>query len=306
MKSKAAKVAVLMAVKNGLAYLPEQLASILNQKQCQVNLLVSDDFSTDGSMEFIQKLSAENNNITLLPNTFSYGSAAKNFYSLINKVDTDGFDYFAFSDQDDIWLPDKLIRHIELALAHNADGVSSNVTAFWPDGRERLLDKAQPQLELDYLFESAGPGCTFLMSPWLIKKLQEQLLDENGPAKAVELHDWLTYAVCRAYGHKWVIDSEPSVKYRQHQSNVFGANIGLSAKWARLQQLRQHWYRNEVIKITKVCYKISANTELERLIVLLENKNIFSQLQLLCYISKTRRKILDRILLASAILTGLF
>ena len=306
MNSKAAKVAVLMAVKNGLAYLPEQIDSILNQKQCQVSLLVSDDSSTDGGMEFIQKLSAENNKITLLPSNLSYGSAAKNFYRLINEVDTDGFDYFAFVDQDDIWFPDKLIRHIELARAHNADGVSSNIIAFWPDGRECLLDKAQQQREFDFLFESAGPGCTFLMSPWLIKKLQEQLLDENSPAKAVELHDWLAYAVCRVHGHKWVIDSEPSVKYRQHQANAFGANVGFSAKWARLRQLRQHWYRDEVIKITKVCYKISANTELDRLIKLLENKNIFSQLQLLCYISKTRRKFFDRILLASAILAGLF
>jgi rhamnosyltransferase len=144
------------------------------------------------------------------------------------------------------------------------------------------------------------------MTPWLINTLREQLLDENSPAKEATLHDWLTYAVCRANGRKWIIDNVPSVNYRQHQTNVVGANVGITAKWTRLQKLKQRWYRDEVIKITNVCYKISANSELDKLIKLLENKNIFSQLQLLCYISKARRKLSDQLLLAGAILTGLF
>jgi rhamnosyltransferase len=306
MRTNATKIVVLMAVKNGLAYLPEQIESILDQKQCHVSLIVSDDFSTDGSTELLQKYTAEKNNITLLPNIISYGSAAKNFYRLITEADIDGFDYIAFADQDDIWFPDKLIRHIQLAREHNADGVSSNVIAFWPDGRECLLDKAQAQRELDFLFGSAGPGCTYLMTPWLIGKMREQLLDENSLAKEVALHDWLAYAVCRAHGRVWIIEGAPSVKYRQHPRNAFGANVGFSAKWARLQQLKQRWYRQEVIKIAQVCYKISANPDIGNCIKLLENKNPFSHAKLLAYVVKARRKALDRLLLASAILTGLF
>jgi rhamnosyltransferase len=306
MKNNGTKVAVLMAVKNGLTYFPQQVDSILNQNQCEITLIVSDDCSTDGSTELLQKYATQNNNITLLPRTVSYGCAAKNFYRLVTDSDRDGFDFFAFADQDDIWVPDKLIRHIQLALDHNADGISSSVIAFWPDGRESLLDKAQPQRELDYLFQSAGPGCTYLMTPWLFGKLREQLLDENSPAKETQLHDWLAYAVCRAYGRNWIIDSMPSVKYRQHQTNVFGANIGFSAKWARLQQLRQHWYRNEVIKIAKVCQQISNLPDIETLISLLENKGLLSQIKLLFFAAKARRKLSDRMLLACAMLTGLF
>jgi rhamnosyltransferase len=306
MTNNATKVAVLMAVKDGVTFLPEQVDSILHQKQCRVSLIVSDDFSTDGSTEYLQKYSADKSNITLLPTTLCYGSAAKNFYRLILDVELDDFDYIAFADQDDIWYPDKLLRHIQLAKEHNADGVSSNVNAFWSDGREKLLDKAQPQRELDFLFESSGPGCTFLMTPWLINTLRKQLLDVHNPAQETTLHDWLTYAVCRANGRKWIINSVPSVNYRQHQTNVVGANVGITAKWTRLQKLKQRWYRDEVIKITKVCYKISANPELGQLIKLLENKTIFSQLQLLFYVSKARRKLSDRFLLTGAILTGLF
>jgi rhamnosyltransferase len=305
MKAKATKVAVLMAVKNGLPYLPEQISSILKQVQCHVHLFVSDDFSTDGSTEYLQKISAEHQNISLLPNPLNHGSAAKNFFSLINKVDTNAYDYFAFADQDDIWFPDKLIQHIKLALQHNADGISSNVIAFWSDGRECLLDKSQPQRELDYLFESAGPGCTYLITPRLIAKLQAQLQDNGSPSNEVAFHDWLAYAVCRAYKYNWVIASEPSLKYRQHQSNTYGANIGLTAKWARLQQLKTSWYRDEIIKISKVCYKISADPSIGTLINVLEDKGLIARLYLLNYITKSRRKSLDRLLLAGAILAGL-
>jgi rhamnosyltransferase len=306
MRTNPTRVAVLMAVKNGLAYLPQQIDSILNQQQCQVSLFISDDCSTDGSVQLLQKYSADNANIKLLPKTFSSGSAAKNFYGLILETELENCDYFAYSDQDDIWFPDKLIRHIELARKHNADGVSSNVTAFWPDGRQRLLEKAQPQQELDYLFESAGPGCTFLMSPWLIGKMKEQLMDNTSPAKEVELHDWLTYAVCRGHGRKWVIDKRPSLEYRQHQTNVVGANVGIVAKLVRLRKLRQQWYRNEITKIAKICYKISSNPNIGKLLNLLELKGFFSRLKLLSLMPKARRKSLDRWLLAASILLGLF
>jgi rhamnosyltransferase len=306
MKNDATKVAVLMAVKDGANYLPEQIESILNQQKCDVDLLISDDYSTDGSAEILQKYAAKASNIKFLSCANPLGSSAKNFYHLISEADIGGFDYIAFADQDDIWLSDKLIRHIQLARTHNAEGVSSNVIAFWPDGRERLLDKAQPQRELDFLFESAGPGCTFLLSPWLIGKLREQLSDENSPAKEAVLHDWLAYSICRAYGCKWIIDNVPSLRYRQHETNVFGANVGFSAKWARLQRLREHWYRNEIIKVTTVCYRISGNSVMDNLVKLLENKSWPSQLKLLGYITKSRRKALDRFMLASAIILGLF
>ena len=84
-----------------------------------------------------------------------------------------------------------------------------------------------------------------MAAQWLVTKVREQLMDEHSPASNVVLHDWLTYAICRAYGHKWIIDSKPSIQYRQHQNNVIGANSGLKAKWARLIKLKQGWYRTE-------------------------------------------------------------
>jgi rhamnosyltransferase len=306
MKTKATHVAVLMAVKNGLSYLPEQIDSILNQQTCQVTLFISDDCSTDGSLEYCQQLAHDYKATNFLPKINPLGSAALNFYRLIVDVNTDGFDYIALSDQDDIWLPEKLSRHIRIAQESGADGVSSNVKAFWPDGRERLLDKAQPQRELDYLFESAGPGCSFLMTPRLISKVREQLLDEKSPAKDTALHDWLIYAICRSHGWQWVIDPLPSVLYRQHHSNVLGANVGIGAKWSRLIKLKQHWYRAEVTKIAIISNTISPQIRVNQLIDLLENSSFLKQLKLIGFVPQARRKAVDRWMLAVAILLRFF
>lgn len=300
------KIAVLMAVKNGLPYLPEQVDSIFNQQNCQVTLFVSDDGSMDGSDVWLQQSAKKTDAIKLLPKAENLGSAAKNFYRLILAVETDSFDFIAFADQDDLWFPDKLIRHTELARKHKAEGVSSNAIAFWPDGQKYLLDKAHSQREFDYLFESAGPGCTYLMTPWLAGMMKQQLSNKNSPARDVDFHDWLAYALCRAYGRLWLIDQQPSLKYRQHSTNTYGVNVGIKAKWLRLKQLRQHWYRREILKIAKVCYIISSNPKLDKLIPLLENKSFLTSLKLFFYLNESRRKLSDRLLLAGTVLTGLF
>ena len=300
------KVAVLMASYNGITWLPDQIKSILNQLNVDISLFISDDFSQDGSYRYLQQSAVSDSRIQLMPQTEKFGSAGNNFYRLIQDVNIANYDYVAFADQDDIWEQDKLIRHIKLMQEHGVDGVSSNVLAFWANGKKKIINKSQPQRELDFLFESAGPGCSFLMTPWLVNKVREQLIDKNSLAKDIVLHDWLTYAICRAHGHRWLIDSNPSVKYRQHDTNVLGANSGFKAKFSRLQKLRQGWYRNEVLKIAQICNRIYPNIETEKLGSLLANKNLFSQLKLLAYVTKARRSLLDRCLLALSIAVGIF
>ena len=300
------RVIVLMATFNGLDWLPEQLNNILNQVDVDISVIISDDKSPDASCEFIKKMVGSDNRITLLSRAQKFGSAGKNFYRLIQDVDLGNCDYIAFSDQDDIWEVDKLIRHVELMRQHQADGVSSNVMAFWPNGKEKLLVKSQSQKELDYLFESAGPGCTFLMTPWLVNKVREQLLDANSPAKDVALHDWLTYAVCRANGRHWVIDEQPSVRYRQHGNNVVGANVGVKAAWVRLLKIKQHWYRNEVLKVAEVSQKILNDSKVDELVQLLRSNSFFARFKLLKFVPQARRSTVDRMALAFAIVVGLF
>lgn len=299
-------VAVLLATYNGMPWINDQIDSILNQTSIDITMYVSDDMSEDATYTYLLDRAEVSSQLKVLPQKERYGSAGKNFYRLIKDVSTADFDYIAFADQDDHWESDKLIRHILIAQEHQADGVSSNVMAFWPDGKRKLIIKSQQQKKWDFLFESAGPGCTFLMTPWLVNKVKEQLIDKNSPASEVDLHDWLTYAVCRSHGHKWIIDPTPSVQYRQHQSNVIGANSGLKAKLARLEKLKHGWYRSEVVKICHVCTLVLDDTEIKKISSLLANKCITSQIKLLVYISQARRKFSDRLTLYVLILIFLF
>jgi len=300
------KIAVCLAAYNGIRYLPEQLDSILTQTGVAVTVYVSVDASSDGTEVWIDARAHEDSRIVVLPHGERFGGAARNFFRLLQDVDFSNFDYVSFADQDDIWQQDKLIRHIELMNRNKVDGVSSNVTAFWPDGKTKLLDKAQPQRELDFIFESAGPGCTFLISAWLVSKVKELLSDKTDVVKQVALHDWLIYAVCRASGKSWYIDSKPSLQYRQHDKNVVGANSGLKAKLVRLKKISNGWYRVEVLKILAVTRQLSNDPQLVTITWLLEREDFLSRLKLLQFIPQARRKMSDRIFLALMIIFGLF
>lgn len=300
------RVAVCLAAYNGVRYLDQQLNSILSQDNVDVTVFVSVDKSSDGTELLVDQYTKTDSRVIGLPHGKVFGGAAPNFYRLLIDVDFSQFDYVCFADQDDIWLPVKLYSHIKLARVNFADGVSSNVTAFWEDGGKCLINKAQPQKMLDYLFESSGPGCTFLMTVYLVNKVRERLLDNISLARDTALHDWLTYAVCRSHGCKWIVDSFPSVLYRQHQINVIGANVGFSAKWARFRKLRQGWYRAEIIKIISVCMEISPTYEISILQKLLKTKSYFASLRLLAYVPSARRRLRDRCLLGMSILLGFF
>lgn len=300
------KVAVLLAAFNGLQWLENQVMSILAQKNVDVTLFVSVDVSTDGTEQLVDFLSIHNAHINVLPHGIKFGGAGLNFYRLICDVDASSFDYVAFADQDDIWNLDKLSRHVGIIETEKAECVSSNVIAFWPDGSQKLICKAQSQKKFDFIFEAAGPGCSFLMTPWLVAKIREQIQSPSSIAKYVELHDWLTYAICRAYKRKWVIDNLPSLMYRQHGNNLIGANTGLKAIFSRLKKMYLGQYRAEVIKICEVCLGISSDLKLIHLLKLLKSRSLISRFKLLFYVTQARRKVADRIVLSFAILFGIF
>jgi rhamnosyltransferase len=299
------KIAVLMATYNGLSWLPEQVNSILNQVDVDLTLYVSDDGSSDGTYKLIKELAADDSRIVLLPKIQRMGSAGRNFYRLICEVDLTGYDCVALADQDDIWNLDKLSHHIDVIKNSNAEAVSSNVLAFWPDGSKKLISKSQPQKIYDYLFESAGPGCTFLMTPWLIGEVRYQLLNHE-KVKDVALHDWLIYAICRAHGRLWVIDEIPSMQYRQHQANVVGVNSGLKAATARLKKIKSGWYRHEVALISSIVALIKSDTKLLAFQNIIQSELIFDRFKLIFYALQGRRKFIDRLVLVLSILLFIF
>lgn len=245
-------VAVCLAAFNGVQYLQQQIDSIFEQTGVDVTLFVSVDRSTDGTEEWFRSLQSRNARVVLLPCGESFGGAARNFFRLLRDVDCSPFDYVAYADQDDVWLPGKLKRAADRLSDSGAVGYSSDIVAFWESGRSRYIKKSYPQRRWDYLFESAGPGCTFVFTRTLAQDLQGLLRHQWQAVQDVGLHDWFTYAFARARGYAWVIDDYASLMYRQHGSNQVGVNAGLGAVVWRAKKVLNGWGLNQARLIAEL------------------------------------------------------
>lgn len=252
------KVAILLASFNGEAWIRDQIDSALSQRGVEVQLFVSDDGSTDATQSMIRDIASSDSRVHWACNPHPLGSAATNFYHMIRTLDLGSFDYVAFADQDDIWLPGKLARQVNQLAAHGADGTSSDLIAFWASGRVFYLKKSFPQRRYDYIFESPGPGCTMLMTPRLLCRLRALLHDRTSLASSVSFHDWLAYAVARSSGWKWHIAEQPTLLYRQHQANEFGVNHGTAALRRRIDRYLSGAYTRDcraVLSVAAECAK---------------------------------------------------
>jgi rhamnosyltransferase len=282
-------VAVLLAAYNGTDFIEQQLESILQQKYVVVTIFISVDISIDGTYEWCCNYAKDKINIYLLPYGEIFGGAAPNFFRLIKDVDFSKFDYVALADQDDVWLDDKLATACKSIKQHNVDAYSSNVLAFWSDGSEQLIVKSQPQRKYDYLFEAAGPGCTYVMRVKPLLKFKEMLLS-NICRKQVELHDWLLYAFFRSSGYKWLIDSKYKMRYRQHADNQMGINNGVEAALKRIEFLKTGWYKKQISIVVSLVGE--------------DSKFFSSRWFLLKNITHLRRRFRDRQILFFLILLG--
>jgi rhamnosyltransferase len=252
-------IAVLLAAYNGQEWLEQQLTSVVNQVCVKTHIFISIDYSTDETFNLCKSLASLHTNITILPYGLVYGGAGANFIRLISDCPLKNYDYIAFCDQDDIWHLNKLFFSIALIKNTKADAYSSNVNAFWPNGKTYVICKSQTQVQWDYLFESAGPGCTFVLTKRLALQLQTFVLDQSSEMKSVWLHDWFIYAFARANGYTWSIDPQPTMQYRQHTNNQVGVNIGLKALMHRAKFiLSGQWFRQVAIIVTLVGKKDSA------------------------------------------------
>ncbi len=252
MQAPRPKIAVLLAAYNGMLWIDEQLESIQTQIGVYPHVFISVDASTDGTDVWCEAYAEKYPNVTVLPPKEACGGAARNFFHLIRNVDFTSFDFVALADQDDRWHADKLERAASLLSGTTASAYSSNVTAFWPDGRRQLLDKAQNQVRWDHYFEAAGPGCTYVLKRHFAEHLQLKVREDWISLQDITLHDWYIYALARSHGYEWHIDKTPGLDYRQHHHNQVGANVGVSALVSRYRTIRNGWWFGQVKLIQRL------------------------------------------------------
>ncbi|WCE68580.1 glycosyltransferase (plasmid) [Sulfitobacter faviae] len=287
------RIAVLMATYNGASWLLEQISSILASEDVDVTIYVSDDGSTDETLALLYAFPPSR--VQVLPAVKS-GGAGQNFIRAFLDAPWDSYDFVAFADQDDIWLPGKLIQAVRRLLDTGAQGYSSDVTAFWPDGTTRYVKKSQPLQRWDYHFESGGPGNTFVLPVRQALSLRSRLRSSDpNVLRVITLHDWLIYALVRSEGHPWIIDNYSGVEYRQHAENVIGAAGGGYAILARFDMIRSGWYQTQILAIAEIAGRSNPVVEY------LRKPTVWQIWVPFRHVRKCRRRALEAILFALAV-----
>lgn len=215
------KVAVLMSTYNGEEYLEKQLDSILSQNcDYSIEIIIRDDGSTDNTKNILKKYCKQYDNIKWYTGV-SKGPAIS-FTELLRK--NREYDFYAFSDQDDYWLPNKLSKAIDKMMHEKASLYFAN--AMLVDSDLNLLNinvyKQSPKLDFKTLTCAGGIlGCTLVLNNDLAKCIQ----NSNYPKKII-MHDFYVSEVCAAIGKKIIYDPECVMYYRQHNNNVVGVSYG--------------------------------------------------------------------------------
>ncbi|AIR89972.1 glycosyltransferase family 2 protein [Pseudomonas cremoricolorata] len=225
-------IAILLCTYNGSAYLREQLDSFIAQTHERWVIYASDDGSTDETLDILRQYQQRLGDQLVILDGPRQGFA-RNFLSLIQNPAVKG-DYFAFSDQDDIWLEDKLARSLAALRQHSLDGPALYCSRTdLVDAQGRHLGFS-PYFHKPPSFENALVQSLAGANTMLINACTRQLLAATRPGAHIVAHDWLTYLVVSGYQGVIVYDAQPTLLYRQHHTNLIGCDSSLRSRLTRL------------------------------------------------------------------------
>lgn len=214
-------VVILLSAFNGSKYILEQLESIKNQESVSINLIIRDDGSTDNTYSIIDSFKESNKdlNITILKGkNVGY---VKSFYLLIKYAleNVPNIQYFSLADQDDFWMPDKLIsalKSIPPSLSHpvlycsNAMLTDQNLNPIGLYNKRKLKISTKT-----CLIQNIATGCTTLFNRKTAQLYVDHQIDN------ISVHDQYLYILCTLFGET-IYDEKPHILYRQHGSNQIG------------------------------------------------------------------------------------
>ena len=235
--------AILLCTYNGARFLPSQLASFEAQDDPNWRLFVSDDGSQDATLALVEEFRSKHGAEKVFVRQGPQQGFVANFLSLVCDPQVTGA-YYAFSDQDDIWLPSKLSR-ARLSL----DNAPADTPVVYCS-RTRLIDEAGADIGLskfysktphfrNALVQSLAGGNTMVLNEQM-----RRLLMKAGADVKVGSHDWWVYLAVTAVGGRILYDSVPTVSYRMHARNVIGSNESPVAMMLRAHMLWQGRFKS--------------------------------------------------------------
>ncbi len=247
------RVAILLAAYNGSRFIREQLDSILGQTFADFTLYVRDDGSSDDTVRIVRSYVERDDRVCLLEDPVLHRGSSGSFFAMLDAVDSE---LYMFSDQDDVWQPEKISRSVEAyerVKPRYADKpVIVHTDAELVDGGLRTLTPSywrSVNIEPDLLksYDMLALGNYVQGATMLFDRAVKDLL-ATAPWKGFLQHDfWLATRTLRAGG--WIESvHEPLIRYRQHGSNEMGVRYGANNRvLSRMGQLRQvlafHWKR---------------------------------------------------------------
>lgn len=216
------RVAVLMSTYNGEKYIREQIESILTQESVVVRLYARDDKSSDQTLNILKEY-GEAGKLELLPAKQNIGPG-RSFMKLIFAVSkrTD-FDYIAFADQDDIWLPGKM--HAAVDMLKDVGEVpalyGSNQTIYQDGKKGGLRFQCLQDISLEHhINRNEVSGCTMVMNRKLVTAIASRPCP---PANIIDfrIHDAWVALVAILTG-TFIYDPNSYILYRIHENNTVG------------------------------------------------------------------------------------
>ena len=284
MSSKIAKVAIILGFYNGNKFLVEQLKSIISQTQNNLKIFIFNDKSTQKILN-LEKAYLRNSNrkITLVNRKENHGFA-KNFLLGLKDVGAN-FDYYAFSDQDDIWEDNKIedaVKEIS-KFEFSKPVLYCSRTAYISNDASKEIGSSR-NFQKNAIFKNAliqniAGGNTIVMN----KKARNLVVSSLNCREFVS-HDWWCYQIISAAGGKIIFSSKKSLKYRQHDKNLIGGNNSFKEKSIRFRKFFSGSFKIWVdinldnLKVNKELITERNMIVLKTFIKARESKNIFKKI----------------------------
>lgn len=246
------RVHVLLATYNGACHLPQQWASLEAQDGVEVVVHIGDDGSSDDTVAVLQRLEAARSG-ALREVRWMHApprrDAGRSFMLLMAHAlrEFPQAEWFAYCDQDDIWLPGKLAAALAALAPHAAAGpvlYGGRTLAVDEGDREQGLSPLfmEPPCFRNALVQNIMGGNTMVMN-----RRAAELVAASAGTRVVT-HDWFTYQIVSGAGGHVYYDSRAWLRYRQHAANVIGSNLGWRALFNRFGRMLQGEFRrwNEI------------------------------------------------------------
>lgn len=220
---------VVICTLNGEIFVGEQVRSIVTQLPPPNKILISDDGSSDATLEIIKAIETEVNSTKFEYISGPRRGATRNFLNALNYIDDE---YIFLSDQDDVWATDKLNYYTNAISNEKPDLLFSDASLIDESG-QLLEDSFIQKMGLDpelmnhngIIFENCVQGATICLSRNLKNSVCDSLQYVN--INRVVMHDWYIAIIAKYFFSYKFIDL-PLLHYRQHENNEIGANKNIT------------------------------------------------------------------------------